>query len=155
MLPSSSSPLDKGASMEYCVKFLGESYRHVAWIPQELLRCASISLWREWNASHSPPCQAYGEGTEIPQRLVTPHVDWEWTVPDRVLEQRFNLHHECFEFLVKWRGLGYTSLTWELSPGPQDDDLCAEIERFQTHPSASVRCEPGGWGDGCCSYIWC
>ncbi|KAL4292612.1 hypothetical protein AHAS_Ahas18G0045500 [Arachis hypogaea] len=101
------------AQKEYLVKYKGIAHVHNRWIPENQLLREAPSLLKNFNMKNQD------------QRLKL-----EWSLPHRLLQKRAIIHSTqqddhnindgvqnlncCYEWLVKWRGLGYEHATWEL-----------------------------------------
>ncbi|RWR81523.1 helicase protein MOM1-like protein isoform X1 [Cinnamomum micranthum f. kanehirae] len=100
---------------QYLVKYRGLAHVHNRWVPESHLHDAPVLL-AKFNRGH--------------QNGKTPTWKSEWTVPQRLVQKRLLMTPKlaaellsgcgsdalncCYEWLVKWNGLGYEHATWEL-----------------------------------------
>ncbi|XP_061376668.1 uncharacterized protein LOC133318648 [Gastrolobium bilobum] len=124
------------AQKEYLVKYKGLAHVHNRWLPENQLLLEDPSLLMKFN-----------------QKVQILRLKPEWSLPHRLLQKRalisgkhFDDHGNkhavdnfdcCYEWLVKWRGLGYEHATWELDNAsflcsPEGQSLIRGYEwRFQ------------------------
>ncbi|XP_047165267.1 uncharacterized protein LOC124834569 isoform X4 [Vigna umbellata] len=91
---------------EYFVKYQGLAHAHNRWITESTMLLEAPKLLAKFKSK--------------------PQVSWwkrDWSIPHRLLLKReivnFGGHGDndsicCYEWLVKWTGLGYDNATWEL-----------------------------------------
>ncbi|KAL3531943.1 hypothetical protein ACH5RR_005464 [Cinchona calisaya] len=98
---------------QYLVKYKGLAHVHNCWIPEKRLLAEAPILFERYKKK-------------------TRKVSWkrQWSEPQRLLAKRllvfpkqcssnFQEHDHCHhEWLVKWTGLGYNQVTWELENAP-------------------------------------
>ncbi|KDD72665.1 hypothetical protein H632_c3053p0, partial [Helicosporidium sp. ATCC 50920] len=90
---------------EFLVKLVGRSFRRTAWVSRsELLARGKRASLQALERRLSAP---FGDEEPPPPGGVDP----EWLLVDRVIGQRPGRASRLL--LVKWRGLGYASSTWE------------------------------------------
>lgn len=121
---------------QYLVKYQGFAHVYNHWVSETLMLHESPSLVEKFNREH---------------QIVMWNPEWnpEWRLPHRLLRKRrlMSFSHQdeyqssnkdavpyCqFEWLVKWRGLGYEHATWEVDSikflhSPQGQRLVKEYE---------------------------
>ncbi|XP_052728676.1 uncharacterized protein LOC108322436 isoform X6 [Vigna angularis] len=91
---------------EYFVKYQGLAHAHNRWITESTMLLEAPKLLAKFKSK--------------------PQVSWwkrDWSIPHRLLLKREIVHFGghgdndsicCYEWLVKWTGLGYDNATWEL-----------------------------------------
>ncbi|ERN08403.1 uncharacterized protein LOC18995828 isoform X1 [Amborella trichopoda] len=106
------SMVSKEQLQEFFVKYKGLAHVHNRWVPKSQLLSEAPAVLAKYNKNNQ-------KGK---------FVKWnsEWTKPHRLLQKRFlmppNIFFRCrshlfgcnTEWLVKWRGLDYEHITWEL-----------------------------------------
>ncbi|KAK7261333.1 hypothetical protein RIF29_27642 [Crotalaria pallida] len=143
---------------EFLVKYVGLAHVHNRWVPENQLLLEAPSLHMKYN-----------------QKDQTQRSKPEWSLPHRLLQKRVlscvkqhddhRANHivdnfRCgFEWLVKWRGLGYEHATWELDNAsffhsPESQSLIRGYEeRFQRAKRVSLHAKINKESDSRCSVI--
>ncbi|XP_052728672.1 uncharacterized protein LOC108322436 isoform X2 [Vigna angularis] len=97
---------NKVMQREYFVKYQGLAHAHNRWITESTMLLEAPKLLAKFKSK--------------------PQVSWwkrDWSIPHRLLLKREIVHFGghgdndsicCYEWLVKWTGLGYDNATWEL-----------------------------------------
>jgi chromodomain-helicase-DNA-binding protein 7 len=119
---------------EYFVKKWNMSYRDCAWVSRATVR-ATISGQHTLRKYESEPSTPISE----------PYFDPEFTKVQRIIAER---HQGEPVFLVKWRNLDYTELTWETSSTLTDDRLISQFRDSEQPPAKSTPLpRPSEWID--------
>lgn len=114
---------------EFLVKLVGRSFRRTAWVSRsELLARGKRASLQALERRLSAP---FGDEEPPPPGGVDP----EWLLVDRVIGQRPGRASRLL--LVKWRGLGYASSTWEPESALQGSE--ADLAAVRAFDSLEAR----------------
>ncbi|XP_058103445.1 uncharacterized protein LOC131247018, partial [Magnolia sinica] len=129
---------------QYLVKYKGLAHVHNRWIPEKQLVDEAFVLVSKFELRHQK------EKAVVKWKL-------EWTVPQRLLKKRLvmspkqaddyfggcghNFSNYLYEWLVKWKGLGYEHATWELENEPflSTDEAMALIRDYESRYEKSKK----------------
>ena len=107
------------ASLEFCVKWEGVSYRRCSWESAETLAKEAPHKLKTFLRRHRTV-----EAQDAPYPKT-------YDVVDRVVAHREGAEEGSTEFLVKWCGLGYAAATWETSESLEDSPAdVAQVARY-------------------------
>jgi len=119
---------------DYCIKVMGRSFRDLQWRSQAWLSAYAPGKLRGFRGRSAKDGFDDGAGLFIPSHEVaaagvTPAGTFfpeGYLHPDRVVAVRA----AGAEYLVKWRGLGYSNATWEHVSALQGEEDAAAVERY-------------------------